>query len=359
MINTNTSKSKSEAAKNAPQYIYVGVDLSKSKLDVMTNKYKVYDNDEKGCCRFCKDIKALGDNIVVVFESTGSVSLFFAEMLDRNGILRSQQMASRIRYFAKAGGNIAKTDKIDSKVIKSYAETYKLEPDTPMPENRLKLIQLQRVRNMFIKHKTQICQSLSTCKDEEARGYYEEEIKTLKKRIDTVTKKIDEIIKNDDLMRKQMSLLTQQIGVGPETAKALIISLPELGKVSRREIAALVGVAPFNYDSGKRIGKRIARFGRRDIRCLLYLCVRAALNSKTENDYHRRFNHLMSNNSNSLKGIIKPARSYQQVMVACMRMMLVRLNAIVRDWNKNRMPDPTPQKASNKKAGRPSKKSKA
>ena len=84
----------------------------------------------------------------------------------------------------------------------------------------------------------------------------------------------------------------QEIGVGKETATALVLEFPELGHLSRKEVASLVGVAPFNYDSGNKIGKRFTRFGRRHIRSLLYMCVRAALNAKSENIYHKRWEQL-------------------------------------------------------------------
>jgi transposase len=165
----------------------------------------------------------------------------------------------------------------------------------------------------------------------------ENEITRLKAEHKQIGAKITALIKQDEAMKHQMQLYMQQIGIGKETAETLVLMLPELGTISRREIAALVGVAPFNYDSGTHLGKRITRFGRREVRSLLYMCVRAALNAKTPNVYQKRFQHLSSNGK----------RSYQQVMVACMRMMIVRLNAITRDWiNAGR---PAPEKV-NKEA---------
>lgn len=159
----------------------------------MTDKYNVYPNDEEGCRRFCKDIKAMGDNVVVVFEATDSIILYLAELLVQNGIARSEQMAGRIRHYAKGAGLNAKTDKIDSKATDS-----------------------------------------------------------------------------------------ESAGVGS-------------------------GGTPENcsFSSGNRVGKRIAIFGRREIRCLLYMCVRAALNSKKGNDYHKRFRHFRNAKSNQANYVAK------------------------------------------------------
>ena len=336
--NIEISKSKFEAIevvdkKSNTRHIIVGVDLAKAKYDVMFNKkHRVYSNDAKGCRQFCKTIKEMGENVVVVYEATGSISLYFAEMLDRNGIARCQVSPRRVRHHAKAGEAEAKTDKIDSAVIQSYALKYwnNLHINTPMHTNHTALMELQRIKRIYGQTAAKMKQVLSTCQLESVRQILENEITKLKAEQKQIGARITALIKQDESMKHQMQLYMQQIGIGKETAETLVLMLPELGTISRREIAALVGVAPFNYDSGKNLGKRITRFGRREVRSLLYMCVRAALNAKTPNDYQKRFSYLSSSGK----------RSYQQVMVACMRMMIVRLNAITRDWIEAGRPAP-------------------
>ena len=348
MIKNNTEISKSKFAaievvdkKSNSRHIIVGVDLAKSKYDVMFNKkHRIYTNDEKGCHQFCKAIKEMGENVVVVYEATGSISLYFAEMLDRNGIARCQVSPRRVRHHAKAGESEAKTDKLDSAVIQSYAMKYWdiLRINNPMKKNYTELMELLRVKRFYSRTQAKTKQVLSTCQHKSIQEMLEEEISRLKEVLKRINGQISSLMKQEEDMKNQMRLYMQQIGVGKETAEALVLMLPELGTVDRREIAALVGVAPFNYDSGNHKGKRITRFGRREIRGLLYMCVRSALNAKTENDYQKRFLHL------SAKG----KRSYQQVMVACMRMMIVRLNAITRDWINAGRPDPGKKEELNK-----------
>ena len=335
MINKKTQKIKSELAKitvvdkeKGASYIIVGVDLSKSKLDVMTTKYKSYANDEKGCNLFCKAIKELGNNVVVVYEATGYISLNFAELLDERGIARCQVSPRHVRHHAKAGMSEAKTDKIDCAVIQSYAMKYWecLSINTPMGRNHSELMELQRLRNFYTESISRAKQILSTCKHESSRTHLENIIKELSEKRKEIEQKITELIEAEEDTKHRMQLYMQHPGVGKETAKTLILCLPELGTVNRREIAALVGVAPFNYDSGSRTGKRIARFGRRNVRNLLYMCVRAALNTTEENDYKKKFSRLSTVTN------LKQGRHYRQVIMACMRMMIVRLNAITRDW---------------------------
>ena len=342
MIKKNTAKLKQEIAeitvtdkKNKADYIIVGVDLSKTKLDVKHIKYKIYSNDEKGHARFIKAIKELGDNVIVAYEATGYISLNFAEMLDTNGIMRCQVSPRRVRHHAKAGVAEAKTDKLDCEVIQSYTMKYweHLRINEPMNRNYSELQELQRVRNLYRQFIKQAKQVLSTSHRESARKPIEENLVKLKEEKKKIEQKIKNLIDEDENSKNLKELLMSQPGVGEETATSLVLNLPELGRVTRKEIASLTGTAPFNYDSGNHNGKRFTRFGRKEIRNLLFMATRAALNSKKENDYHKRFNHL-SRITN-----LKEGRTYMQVIVACMRMMIVRLNGITRDWIAKGKPD--------------------
>lgn len=199
MIKKNTAKLKQEIAeitvtdkKNKADYIIVGVDLSKTKLDVKHIKYKIYSNDEKGHARFIKAIKELGDNVIVAYEATGYISLNFAEMLDTNGIMRCQVSPRRVRHHAKAGVAEAKTDKLDCEVIQSYTMKYweHLRINEPMNRNYSELQELQRVRNLYTQFIRQAKQVLSTCHRESARKSIEENLVKLKEEKKKIEQKI-------------------------------------------------------------------------------------------------------------------------------------------------------------------------
>lgn len=347
MIQNYAPNSKSEIITQEEQVVYVGVDLSKSKLDVMADKYKIYPNTDSGCSRFCRDIKQKYRNAVVVYEATGCISLQFAAMLDSNGIQRCQVSPRKVRHFAKGGIKEAKTDKLDCAVIRNYAVAYSqyMKINAPMSKNYAEMRELQRVERFITQSIAKTRQVLADCKSEFARKALNDKIKEQQEKRRQVNNELHRLIKQDEYMLRKMHLLMQEIGVGKETATALVLEFPELGHLSRKEVASLVGVAPFNYDSGNKIGKRFTRFGRRHIRSLLYMCVRAALNAKSENIYHKRWEQLerKKKKPDLLTGNPED-KDYTRRMVACMRLMIVRLNAITRDWINEGCPSPIQKK---------------
>lgn len=168
MLQRKSVNSKSEGAQE-PLNSYVGVDLSLQKLDVwMEGKYRRYDNTEAGFGKFLIALKRLKKPALVVFESTGSISLYFAEQLERECIARACLNPAWIRHHAKSIGRVAKTDKIDGELIASYAQLHQIKGDKPMSPNMLKMRQLQRYRSMLIKHRAQLKCSLYTYRDEYA-----------------------------------------------------------------------------------------------------------------------------------------------------------------------------------------------
>ena len=338
MIHQYSKKRKSDEVKITPQepkHVYIGVDLSKTKLDVcLPDKKgayitKTFSNDDQGFGKFIKAIRSIKAPLplLIVFESTGSISLYFSERLDREQIARACLNPSWVRSYAKSIGQVAKTDRIDSLIIASYAVHNNVVADTPMSESMLRLRQLQSVRGMFIKHRAQKKATLHTYEDTYCREMLEKEIKQLSQDIRAIQLEIETLISNDEEMKKRYALYLRMGGIGEGSAKLLLCGLPELGYLNRRQIAALVGVAPFNWDSGKRIGKRIARFGRRDIRTQLYMSMISTLRAP-DNPTYKRYYSLRD------KG-----KSHKVAAIACIRHMLVVLNAKVRDWLEKGMPD--------------------
>ena len=310
-----------------PQYHYVGVDLSRQKLDTwIDGKYKQYPNTEAGFARFLKAIRKLKKSVLVVFESTGSISLYFAEQLDREGIARACINPSWVRHYAKSIGRVAKTDRIDSELIAVYANLHKVQADKPMSPDILKMRQLQRYRSMLIKHRAQQKASLYTYRDSELIERISKRISKLDEEIKEVQLELERVIQANDEMRNRYRLFLKIGGIGEKTAKVLLCNLPELGYLNRREIAALVGVAPFNWDSGRKTGKRFARFGRRDVRTALYMSI-IAIKRLKDNPIRDFYDKLKA------KG-----KSHKQATIASIRRLLVRINAQVRDWVAEGMP---------------------
>lgn len=326
MIQPKAINSKTKEGK-IPQYHYVGVDLSSKKLDTWINgKYKQYLNTDTGFNQFLKAIRKLKKSVLVAFESTGSISLYFAEQLDREGIARACLNPSWVRHYAKSIGRVAKTDRIDSELIANYANLNQIQADKPMSSDVLKLRQLQRYRSMLIKHRAQQKASLYTYRDKELIERIKARIARLDKEIKEVQIKEERLIQSNDEMRNRYRMLLKIGGIGEKTAKVILCNLPELGYLNRREIAALVGVAPFNWDSGRKTGKRFARFGRREVRTALFMSIISIKRIK-DNPIHDFYDKLKAKD-----------KSHKQATIACIRRLLVRINAQVRDWIAAGMP---------------------
>lgn len=326
MLQRKSVISKSEEAE-MPQ-IYIGVDLSLHNLDAwIGGKYKRYDNTEAGLKRFLKDVRKLNKPVLVAFESTGSISLYFAEQLDCEGIARTCLNPAWIRHYAKSIGRLAKTDRIDCELISEYAQLHQICADKPMSSDVLKLRQKQRYRSMLIKHRAQLKASLYTYRDEDTISRIMQQISQLDIEIKEIQKEMEEIIQANEEMRKRYQIFLNIGGIGEKTAKLLLCNLPELGFLSRREIAALVGVAPFNWDSGRKSGKRFARFGRREVRTQLYMVIIASM---------RISNNSSRQTYDDLRG---RGKTHKVAIIACIRKLLVRINAQVRDWMAAGMPE--------------------
>lgn len=327
MIQRKPVKSKSESTL-VLQNTYVGVDLSLQKLDVwMEGKYHRYDNTEAGFRKFHIALKKLSKPVIVAFESTGSISLYFAELLDREGVARVCLNPAWIRHHAKSIGRLAKTDRIDSELIAEYARLHQIKEDKPMSSDMLKLRQLQRYRSILIKQRAQLKASLYTYRDDYAIERLLAHISHLDSEIKEVQTELEKTIAANEEMKNRYRLFLTIGGIGEKTAKMLLSNLPELGYLNRREIAALVGVAPFNWDSGKKTGKRMARFGRRDVRTQLYMVIIASKRI-SDNPIHQFYDSLRAR-----------GKTHKVATIACIRKLLVRLNAQVRDWIAAGMPE--------------------
>jgi transposase len=304
--------------------IYVGIDVSKGRLDVAIGEQGEFwnvANDEKGIAKLVERMKEVRTELIVL-ESTGGLELPVMGELYACKIPVALVNPGRVREFARSIGLLAKTDKLDARLLARFAEAVK-PPVTHLPdEQEQHLIALVTRRRQLIEMLVAEQNRLNTVRLS-LRENLEEHITWLHKALKGLDQEIQEFIHQSPAWNDKQDLLQSVPGVGPVTASTLLAELPELGKLDRKKIAALVGVAPFNDDSGHRRGKRRVKGGRSSVRNVLYM---AALSSSRFNPILRPFYQRM----------LQCGKEKKVALTACMRKLLTFLNAMLRDqkrWN--------------------------
>lgn len=298
---------------------YVGVDVSKAKLDIASGKTGEYwqeNNDGIGIQHIVERLKVIPSSMTIV-ESTGGLETALITELFTAGLPFALVHPARVRNFARSIGLLAKTDKLDALLLARYGEAVK-PPTTQLPgeeEQKMNanMVRRRQLLDMLVAEKNHLC---STCLS--LRPKVEEHITWLEIEVEKLDQEINDQIQQLPRFKEKEAILRSAKGVGPVLCAKLISALPELGQLDRKKIAALVGVAPFNRDSGPHRGKRRIRGGRIDIRGVLYMSIIAAVryNPAIKSFYQRLLN----------MGKLKKV-----AMVACMRKLLTILNAMVRD----------------------------
>lgn len=303
---------------------YVGIDVSKGRLDVAIGEQGEFwnvANDEKGIAKLVERMKAEQPELIVL-ESTGGLELPLMAELYTSHLAVALVNPGRVREFAKSIGLLAKTDKLDARLLARFAEAVK-PPVTHLPdEQEQHLIALVVRRRQLVEMLVAEQNRLNTVRHS-MRANLEEHITWLRQALADLDHEIQEFIHQSPIWKDKGDLLQSVPGVGPVTACTLLAELPELGTLDRKKIAALVGVAPFNDDSGHRRGKRRVKGGRSSVRNVLYM---AALSAS-------KFNPVLSL---FYKHMIQRGKEKKVALIACMRKLLTFLNAIIRDqqrWN--------------------------
>lgn len=303
--------------------IFVGIDVSKKKLDVAVRPSGTtyqFANDAEGIAKLVESIKGVG--VLVVLEPTGGYETELVCALVVAKIQPAVVNARQLRDFAKSRGILAKTDRIDARVISLFGELHRPEPRVQPDEHIMQLEALVLRRRQLVdmraaeKAREKIC-------NKKIRPKIREMIEFLSKQIDDVDKELREFVEESTEWKAKAALLESVKGVGRVVATTLLALLPELGTLNRKKIAALVGVAPFNNDSGKKRGKRSIWGGRAAVRSVLYMSatVAATHNAPIAALYQR----LSAN-----------GKEHKVALVACMRKLITMLNAMLRDgkgWN--------------------------
>ena len=303
---------------------YVGIDVSKGRLDVAIGEQGQFwnvANDEKGIAQLVERMKEVHPALIVL-ESTGGLELPVMAELYACKIPVALVNPGRVREFARSIGLLAKTDKLDARLLARFAEAVR-PPVTHLPdEQEQHLIALVTRRRQLIEMLVAEQNRLNTVRVS-LRDNLEEHITWLRQALKDLDQEIQEFILQSPVWKDKQDLLQSVPGVGPVTACTLLAELPELGSLDRKRIAALVGVAPFNDDSGHRRGKRRVKGGRSSVRNVLYM---AALSASKFNPILNRF----------YQSMIKRGKEKKVALIACMRKLLTFLNAILRDhkqWN--------------------------
>ena len=299
--------------------MFVGIDVSKHQLDVFVRpsgeRWSV-ENSPKGHAQLVTKLCAVVPTLVVL-EATGGYQAAVAGELAAGGLAVAVVNPRQVRDFAKATGRLAKTDEIDATVLAHFAEAVRPEPRPFPDELTLELQALVTRRRQLIDMRTAEINRLETCRVEQVRRNIQKMINLLTKQIDKVDDDLDTTIRRSPAWRDREDLLSSVKGVGSTTARTMLTQLPELGRLNRREIAALVGLAPFNNDSGRRSGQRSIRGGRAEVRSVLYMATVCAVrcNAQIRTVYER---------------LVLAGKKPKVALIACARKLLTILNAMVR-----------------------------
>jgi transposase len=300
--------------------LFVGIDVSKATLDVALGsdgEVVQFPNDEGGIGQLLAQLAELAPTLVVM-EATGGYESLVAGAISGQGIGVAVVNPRQVRDFAKATGILAKTDRIDARVLARFADSVKPEP-RPLPTEEAKELQ------EFLSRRRQIVDMLTSEKNrlqiaatEGMKKSLRKHIKWLEEALRRADDDIDKAVRNSPAWREQEDLLRSVPGIGPVTARTMLAELPELGTLNRKQIAALVGVAPLNRDSGTIKGTRTCWGGRASIRQVLYM---ATLTAVRRNPSIRR----------TYLALVGRGKKNKVAHVACMRKLLAILTAMVRD----------------------------
>lgn len=297
--------------------VYIGIDVSGSTLDVAihdTTEHFSVDNETAAIEQLVQRLITLGPTLIVM-EATGKLELAVLKALCQAGLPAVAVNPRQVRNFAKATGKHAKTDRIDAFVIAHFGAVIQpvVRPLNDVQTEQLQALLLRRAQliDMLVAEKARLERAHAAAKES-----LNDHIKWLKQQLTVADNDIDSFMRSSPAWRQKEDLLRSVPGIGPGAAATLIAFMPQLGSLNRREIAALTGVAPFNCDSGKHHGKRRIQGGRAIVRRALYMACIPAL----------RFNPVIRAFYDRLRKAGKP---FKVAITACIRKLIVTLNAMV------------------------------
>ena len=304
---------------------FTGIDVSKSTLDVCIEPlgqtlHVAY--DETGISQTVERLKEISPALIVI-EATGGLEVRIATALAGKGLPVAVINPRQARDFAKATGQLAKTDRVDAAVLAEFAKAIRPQARPLKDADTRALDDMVSRRRQLIDMRVQEILRLGTAASKPLEKSLNKHIAWLDKRIVEIDNDLTNRLRKSDVWRTKDDLLRGIPGVGAVTTLTMLAKCPELGTLNRREIAALTGVAPLANDSGKHCGKRFIWGGRADVRAVLYM---AALSAMSCNGMIKAF-------AQRLKKAGKPPKV---VIVACMRKLLTIMNSMLKNntpWN--------------------------
>jgi transposase len=298
--------------------VFVGIDVSKARLDVAFRPDGTdlsVSNDARGIARLVRRLKTAKPQCVVL-EATGGYELAALERLMVNSVPVVVANPRQVRQFARASGCLAKTDTIDAAVLAHYAEAMEPQvramPDAEMRKLRALLMRRRQLLEMAVAEGNRSRHAL-----EVVRRGIAVTVRCLRKQVAVLDREIAAFIDDMPAWRERVTLLRSAPAVGAVTSATLLAQLPELGSLNRKQIAALVGLAPFNHDSGTLRGRRTIWGGRGQVRAVLYMSTLVAIKRNPVISKHYR-------------RLCDAGKARKVALVACARKLLVILNAMLR-----------------------------
>src|SRR4051794_36811402 len=289
---------------------FVGIDVSKHRLEVHarpSGESFATDYDDEGVAGLVERLVALAPALVVL-EATGGPEVRLAAALAAAGLPVAVADPRQVRAFARATGRLAKTDRLDAATIARFAEAVR-PPVRPLPD------EATRHLGALVARRRQLLEMLVA---ERNRRHAADPALREGEALAGIERDLDGAVRESAAWRAREELLRSVPGVGPVSARTLLAELPELGSLTRRQAAALVGVAPFSRDSGKMRGKRTVGGGRAALRACLYMAAVAAVRCR---------NPAIAGFYERLRAAGKPAKL---ALTACVRKLVVTLNAMLR-----------------------------
>lgn len=297
---------------------FVGIDVSKARLDVAVRRSGASEsflNDAAGIKELVKRLAEIQATLIVL-EATGGVERGVTRALASAELPVVVVNPRQVRDFAKATGQLAKTDHIDAVVLARFAEAVRPAvrplPDEITLELRALIARRRQITEMIVAENHRLGGASKAVKKR-----IDAHLRWLEAELDRADKDLDQSIRHSPMWQENQDLLRTVPGIGPVISRSLIAELPELGKLNRKQIAALVGIAPLNRDSGTLRGRRSIWGGRAAVRAVLYM---AALVASRHNGVIRAF----------YQRLRSAGKAPKVALVACMRKLLTILNAMIK-----------------------------
>lgn len=317
--------------KNAdyPYTQFVGVDVSKAKLDIAFGDAKstlsIHNAAESIVTKLVNRLQGSLETLVVV-EATGGYEGLLTRLLQDHQIAVAVVNPRRVRDFASGIGRDAKTDPIDARLLAYYGQVARPAAQFAKSVEEEKLQALVERRRQLLDLVNQEQNRLLQTADQEIRGYIEQSLETLKKQVRTIDERLAKCVAEQATLSRKAEILQSVKGLGPVTTSTLLAQLPELGQLNRQQIAKLVGVAPINDDSGQETGHRSTFGGRSYVRRVLYMATLVAT----------RFNPRIKQ---FYQHLLRQGKVKKVALTAAMRKLITILNTMIKNDELWRTPD--------------------